>query len=203
MDPSSETRDGASPLERLSSALANFRPSLIEPRGRKQASVALMLRERDLGLEVLVIRRAENELDPWSGHMALPGGGREPGDESVYDTVRRETLEEIGVDLDQGRFLGRLDDMGPRTMPSQLVVSTVVVAIDAEPGLLDTREVVEAFWVPMDRLVDEEVEMPDFPGSWPAFTYKDHYVIWGLTHRILTQLWSLIPHDTSGTQKRR
>ncbi len=162
-----------------------------------------MLRERNLGLELLVIRRAENELDPWSGHMALPGGGREPGDESVYGTARRETLEEIGVDLDEGRFLGRLDDVGPRTMPGQLVVSTVVVAIDAEPGYLDTREVVEAFWVPVDRLVDEEVEIPDFPGSWPAFTYKDHYVIWGLTHRILTQLWCLIPHGASGSRERR
>ncbi len=187
-----EPRYGASPLERLSSALADFRPSLIEPRGRRQASVALMLRERDLGLELLVIRRAENEYDPWSGHMALPGGGRELGDESVYDTARRETLEEIGIDLDEGRFLGRLDDVGPRTMPGQLVVSTIVVARDAEPGPLDPREVVEAFWVPVDRLVDEEVEMPDFPGSWPALTYKDHYVIWGLTHRILTQLWGLI-----------
>jgi 8-oxo-dGTP pyrophosphatase MutT (NUDIX family) len=193
MSAINEPRDGASPLEHLSSALADFRPSLIDPRRRSQASVALMLRERDLGLELLVIRRAENELDPWSGHMALPGGGREPGDESVYDTARRETLEEIGIDLDEGRFLGRLDDMGPRTMPGQLVVSTVVVAIDAEPGPLDAREVVEAFWVPVDRLVDEEVEIPDFPGSWPAFTYKDHYVIWGLTHRILTQLWTLVP----------
>ena len=201
MSSNDETRDGASPLQRLSSALSDFRPLLIEPRGRKQAAVALMLRERDLGLELLVIRRAENELDPWSGHMALPGGGREPGDESVYDTARRETLEEIGIDLDEGRFLGRLDDLDPRprTMPGQLVASTVVVAIDAEPGPLDTREVVEAFWVPVNRLVDEEVEMPDFPGSWPAFTYKDHYVIWGLTYRILTQLWASITPGTSSS----
>ena len=203
MSANNETRDGASPLQRLSSTLADFRPSLIEPRGRRQASVALMLRERDLGLEILIIRRADNELDPWSGHMALPGGGREPSDESVYGTARRETLEEIGVDLDEGHFLGRLDDVGPRTMPGQLVVSTVVVAVDAEPGSLDTREVVEAFWVSVDRLVDKEVEIPDFSGSWPAFTYKDHYVIWGLTHRILTQLRGLIPHDTSGSRERR
>jgi 8-oxo-dGTP pyrophosphatase MutT (NUDIX family) len=200
-----ETRDGASTLQRLASALADCRPSLIEPRGRRQASVALMLRKRDLGLELLVIRRAENELDPWSGHMALPGGGSEPGDESVYDTARRETLEEIGIDLDKGRFMGRLDDLDPRprTMPGQLVASTVVVAIDAEPGPLDTREVVEAFWVPVDRLVNEEVEIPDFPGSWPAFTYKDHYVIWGLTYRILTQLWASITYGAAGSRERR
>jgi 8-oxo-dGTP pyrophosphatase MutT (NUDIX family) len=186
-------------LERLATALADLRPSLIETQGRRQASVALMLRERDLGLELLVIRRSENEHDPWSGHMALPGGGREPGDESAYDTARRETLEEVGIDLDEGRFLGRLDDVGPRRLPGQLVVSTVVVAIDAEPGPLDPLEVVEAFWVPVDHLEGETVEIPDFPGSWPALTYKDHYVIWGLTHRILSQLWALISAQHPGS----
>ncbi len=180
-------------LERLEAALAGFQPSLEEAGDRQRAAVALLLRERDEGLELLIIRRAENERDPWSGHMALPGGGWEPGDENVYHTARRETLEEIGVDLAGGRFLGRLDDFGPQRNPGQLVVSTVVVAIDAEPGRLDPLEVVEAFWVPVIDLVDEHVEIPDFPGSWPAFTYKDRYVIWGLTHCILTQLWHLIP----------
>jgi 8-oxo-dGTP pyrophosphatase MutT (NUDIX family) len=180
-------------LERLAAALARIRPELMEAKARRRAAVALLLRERGLGLEILVIRRAENERDPWSGHMALPGGGQEPGDESAYDTARRETLEEVGIDIAAGRYLGRLDDVGPRSMPGQLIISTVVVAMDAEPGPLDKREVMEAFWVPVDRLVEETVEIPDFPGNWPAFTYKDHYVIWGLTHRIITQLWSLIP----------
>lgn len=165
----------------------------METKARRRAAVALLLRERGLGLEILVIKRAENERDPWSGHMALPGGGQEPDDESAYDTARRETLEEVGIDMAAGRYLGRLDDVGPRSMPGQLIISTVVVAMDAEPGPLDKREVMEAFWVPVDRLVEETVEMPDFPGSWPAFTYKGHYVIWGLTHRIITQLWTLVP----------
>jgi 8-oxo-dGTP pyrophosphatase MutT (NUDIX family) len=201
MSANDETRDGASPLQRLSSAFAECGPLVIEPGGDRQASVALMLRERNLGLELLVIKRAENQLDRWSGHMALPGGGREPGDKSVYDTARRETLEEIGIDLDEGRLLGRLDDMRSRT--GGIVISVVVVAIDAEPGPLDTREVVEAFWVPVDLLVAEEVEIPDFPGTWPAFTYKDHYVIWGLTHRILTQLWRLAPYGAPDSQEPR
>jgi len=176
---------------RTVAVLEELQPVRLEPRER-HAAVALMLRERSEGLELFVIKRAEKEGDPWSGHMALPGGSREPGDKDVYDTARRETLEEVGIDLNEGRFLGRLDDVGPRTMPGQLVVSTVVIAIDAEPGRLDPLEVVEAFWVPLEQLVDTTVEIPDFPGNWPAFTYKDRYVIWGLTQRILTQLWSLI-----------
>ena len=179
-------------LERTAEALQRLRPVRLEPRER-HAAVALMLRERSGGLELFVIKRAEKVEDPWSGHMALPGGAREKGDRDAYDTARRETLEEVGIDLAEGRFLGRLDDMGPRSAGGQLVVSTVVVAIDAQPRWLQYQEVAEAFWVPLDRLVDQPVEIPDFPGSWPAFTYKDRYVIWGLTHRILSQLWALIP----------
>ena len=179
-------------LEKMAAALEERPPVRMEP-AERHAAVALMLRERSGGLELFVIKRAEKSGDPWSGHMALPGGRQEPGDKDAYDTARRETLEEVGIDLNEGRFLGWLDDVGPRRALGQLVVSTVVVAIDAEPGHLDPREVVEAFWVPVDLLVDEHVEIPDFPGSWPAFTYEDRYVIWGLTHRILTQLWALIP----------
>lgn len=178
-------------LERLAAALKERRPLRMETRER-HAAVACMLRERFGGLEIFVIKRAEKREDPWSGHMALPGGGREPGDDDAYDTARRETLEEVGIDLDEGRLLGYLDDMGPRSAGRELVVSTVVVALDAESGHLQEHEVAEAFWVPVNRLVNEHVEIPDFPGSWPAFTYKDRYVIWGLTHRILTQLWALI-----------
>ena len=177
-------------MERVAVALKDREPSVLEVRGR-QAAVALMIRERE-GIEVFVIKRADRAGDPWSGHMALPGGRREPTDVDAYHTARRETLEEVGVDLSEGKLLGRLDDMGPRSAGRQFVVSTFVVALDAEPGRLDPNEVAEAFWVPVEGLVEEDVEIADFPGSWPAFTYKERYVIWGLTHRILMQLWALI-----------
>jgi 8-oxo-dGTP pyrophosphatase MutT (NUDIX family) len=189
-DQSSEGTGGR--IGRLEAALRKREPVLVEDAAGRQAAVALMLREGEGGLEVLVIKRADKQDDPWSGHMALPGGRREPEDRDAYDTARRETLEEIGVDLTEGRLLGRLDDLNPRRLPRELVVSPIVVAIDAEPGELDEREVAEAFWVPMDRLVEEQVELADFPGEWPAFTYDDRYVIWGLTHRILTQLRALL-----------
>ena len=86
-------------LERMAAALEGLHPVRLEPRDR-HAAVALMLRERSGRLELLVIQRAEKAGDPWSGHMALPGGRREPGDRDAYDTARRETLEEVGIDLD-------------------------------------------------------------------------------------------------------
>ena len=187
-----EERREPSQLERISAAL---RPSLGEPHegapAMVRAAVALLLREGQRGLEIFVIKRAEKGDDPWSGHMALPGGREEPEDEDAYETARRETLEEVGMDIAEGQLLGRLDDLGPRAAGRSLVVSTVVVALDAEAGRLDSREVEEAMWVPVEELVDSPVEIADFPGEWPAYTYRDRYVIWGLTHRILDQLWKL------------
>ena len=180
-------------MDRMASALAELEPIYLKPAGRR-AAVACMLRERKEGLELLAIKRADKANDPWSGHMALPGGGQEPKDKDAYDTVRREVLEEVGIDIEEGCLLGRLDDLSPRRNPREMVVSCFVVAIDAEPVQLDEEEVAEAFWIPVEHLVNEEVEIPGFPGSWPAFTYRDRYVIWGLTHRILIQLWSLIQH---------
>ncbi|MFN7699333.1 MAG: NUDIX domain-containing protein [Deltaproteobacteria bacterium] len=57
-------------------------PERIEgERVRGRAAVAAILRERAPGApEVLFIRRAEKPGDPWSGHMAFPGGKQEPGD---------------------------------------------------------------------------------------------------------------------------
>jgi 8-oxo-dGTP pyrophosphatase MutT (NUDIX family) len=187
-----EERREPSQLERISAALE---PSLSKPHEGAsvgvRAAVALLLRERGRGLEIFVIKRAEKGDDPWSGHMALPGGRAEPEDENPYETARRETLEEVGLDIAGGQLLGRLDDLGPRAAGRSLVVSTVVVALDAEAGRLDPREVDEAMWVPVEELVDSPVEILDFPGEWPAYTYRDRYVIWGLTHRILGQLWKL------------
>ena len=50
--------------------------------------------------EVLFIKRAARVGDRWTGHIALPGGKREPADASDRATSSRETREEIGLNLD-------------------------------------------------------------------------------------------------------
>eukprot|EP01104_Vermistella_antarctica_P008664 TRINITY_DN2186_c0_g1_i1.p1 TRINITY_DN2186_c0_g1~~TRINITY_DN2186_c0_g1_i1.p1 ORF type:complete len:193 (+),score=9.40 TRINITY_DN2186_c0_g1_i1:145-723(+) len=49
--------------------------------------------------EVLVLKRTVIESDPWSGHLAFPGGKREPNDETLLHTVVREVQEETSVML--------------------------------------------------------------------------------------------------------
>ena len=40
----------------------------------RRAAVAIMLSQTAGDVNVLMIRRAERKGDPWSGHMAFPGG---------------------------------------------------------------------------------------------------------------------------------
>ena len=52
--------------------------------------------------EVLFIKRSSRQGDKWQGHVALPGGGRDPEDEDDLATAVRETWEEVGIDLVDG-----------------------------------------------------------------------------------------------------
>ena len=71
--------------------LAAHRPAAREAGAR--AAVAVVLRDgAGGGVEVLLIERAHKAGDPWSGHMAFPGGRQDPTDLSARHTAERETL---------------------------------------------------------------------------------------------------------------
>lgn len=167
-----------------------------EPRTR-EAAVALLVRPHD-ELEILLIKRAEHEADPWSGHMALPGGRREPADPDLFTTAIREAEEEVGIAARDTLRLGALDEVTPRTprLPP-IVIAPYVLAVPPHTAAVPHEaEVDAAVWVPLPSLADEAaaheliVELEGLRRSFPAFRYQE-YVIWGLTHRILTQFMEL------------
>lgn len=158
-----------------------------------EAGVLLVLRPRD-DLELLIIERAEIEGDPWSGHMALPGGRRDDADADLLDTALREASEETGVVVPRDAVLGPLDEVRPGSRRlGPLVIAPFVGVVPSDTyAAPNPGEVEQALWVPLSLLSngkaagEVQIEFPDGPRAFPSFTVDGH-VIWGLTHRILTQ----------------
>ncbi|MBK6528068.1 MAG: CoA pyrophosphatase [Deltaproteobacteria bacterium] len=190
-------------LDRVARALRSPERWTYEGDVRWRAAVAVILRERDGALEVLVIRRAERAGDRWSGHAALPGGKVSESDTSIDDTALRETLEEVGLDLRAigARRLGQLDDHPSLKQRSwaRFTVVPVVYAIEGDPPLtLDAREVAEAMWVPLDEVRRTQGSMlwwfrpvkaipVKLPMRLPRWQWRG-LTIWGLTYGMLREL---------------
>jgi 8-oxo-dGTP pyrophosphatase MutT (NUDIX family) len=111
----------------ITQQLAQHQPVLSNT-GDSHAAVALILDSAAPtgDPEIVFIERARVLSDPWSGHIAFPGGRCEPDDQLPQDTAVRETEEEIGIDLSAARLLGRLDDLTGRRS-HHLVVSCFVI----------------------------------------------------------------------------
>jgi 8-oxo-dGTP pyrophosphatase MutT (NUDIX family) len=147
---------------------------------------------------ILLIRRADRPGDPWSGHMALPGGRREPEDADLLATVIRETREEVGIDLMTEPLLGSLDDVVPRTpVLPPIAVRPFVFTLVSRPNFDLNPEVADARWVQLDRLLQPEsrrlVQVEIQGGSRQVEAYHlEDAIVWGMTERILSSLVALL-----------
>jgi 8-oxo-dGTP pyrophosphatase MutT (NUDIX family) len=164
-----------------------------------RAAVATVLREGQRGAELLFIKRAERASDPWSGHMAFPGGRRQATDKALLDTAMRETREEVGLDLaSHGRAIARLPDVMPYSrMPHPITVTAFVFTLDANPAPLTLNdEVAEAIWAPFDAILANEHatrfywQRDGINLDLPALRLEDGDgpVVWGLTYRMIELL---------------
>lgn len=168
------------------------------PEPGRRAAVAAVLRERPRArtAELLFIRRAEHPRDPWSGHMAFPGGRREESDPDLLATAVRETREEIGLDLaSHASLLTRLPDVPAvaRGRRMGLVIAPFVFALQGHDGdaLVPNAEVAETVWVPLDWLAagGGRAAYPyEFEGNTielPSVRLEGGRVVWGLTYQML------------------
>lgn len=170
-----------------------------EPRAGR-AAVAIMVREGLDATEMLMIRRATREGDPWSGHMGFPGGRRDPGDPCNFSCVLRETEEEIGVDLGQwGTRLGELSDVntGWRADRPEMLVTPFVFRVAELPELTPNHEVDDVVWVPLHFLMDHRNREP-LAWEWKgqkmetdSYLY-DSYRIWGLSLMMIDEMIGML-----------
>jgi 8-oxo-dGTP pyrophosphatase MutT (NUDIX family) len=181
--------------------LAAHEPKITDAEDERRAAVAMVLREVEGAPHVLFIERARHDGDPWSGHMAFPGGRVDPGDPGPLAAAFRETQEEVGLDLSGAQLLGRLDDLhGHRGAGvPRLVISAFVYRLDSAepPPLTINYEVEEAFWFPVRDLLEprNHVLYPardalEFPGI--QVGEPDRHIVWGLTYSFLESFFEVL-----------
>jgi 8-oxo-dGTP pyrophosphatase MutT (NUDIX family) len=158
----------------------------------------MVLRDDPAGPSVLFIERAKRQGDPWSGHMAFPGGRMDRDDADARAAAERETREEVGLVLAGAEPIGRLDDRqgNPATNPS-LLISAFVYALPAAPELILNREVEQAFWFPVRALLEPGRHVPytaRTPVAYPGILVgePDRHIVWGLTYSFLEAFFAAV-----------
>jgi 8-oxo-dGTP pyrophosphatase MutT (NUDIX family) len=156
-------------------------------------------------LHLLLIKRAEHPEDPWSGHMALPGGRRDESDIDDLTTAYRETLEEVGLNLAKdGEYLGALDHLraSARGRPVDMVISPFVFYLKTLTLIVPNSEVVSTHWVAIRSLLDGRtniehvVKHPEGTFTVPAWGVEGNPV-WGLTYRMIRNFFDLMSQSSS------
>lgn len=140
----------------------------------------------ELTSELLVIQRAINVKDFWSGNVAFPGGRANAG-ESGLEAAVRECEEEISLKLRPETFalLGCLED---RIARGTTVSCYVFLCMDNNavkcPFKLQASEVTHAWWVPTTQFMSEDISKLELPTQF--FIERSSYTrAWGLLQKSL------------------
>jgi len=162
----------------------------------RRAAVAIVLHEVDGELCLLMIRRAQREGDPWSGHMAFPWGRRDPDYIDYRFCAIRETREEIALDLDAlGSEVCALGEVntGWRADRPEMLVAPFIYRVEQLPELDLNYEVDAVVSVPLRFLMDRSNRVPlawEWRGTQvesDSYLYRDNR-IWGLSLMMIDEL---------------
>jgi 8-oxo-dGTP pyrophosphatase MutT (NUDIX family) len=158
-----------------------------------EAAVAI-IRSKKPDPRILILRRALNPLDPWSGHFAFPGGRRESIDADLLATCLRETREECGLRLSPAALKKELapTEAGNALGKPVRVVPFLFEVAEPLPLHLDPAECAAAYWVPESHLRDPALRgfispLPDPQKRFPSILLEGGH-IWGFTYKVLENL---------------
>ncbi len=168
----------------------DLNPGLFPDKPLVPAAVLIPLVAHPQGLSILFTLRTQH-LAAHAGQISFPGGRVDPGDADEQAAALRETAEEVGIDPQSVRILGRLDTYVTRTgFRVEPIVGLLTPPLHLKP---DPHEVADVFEVSLDFLIDPANRRRDsrvFEGSerffW-AIPWQSRY-IWGATAGMLVNL---------------
>ena len=164
----------------------------------RRGAVLMLLYPRDSGrgeqLHLpLIVRPTYDGVH--SGQVALPGGGREPGDADLVATALREAHEEVGVRPGEVTVLGALSPL--YVFASNYLIQPVVGWAAARPSFRrDPREVATLVEAPLAELLDarsyrrERWRLRGHEADVPFFAVQGQ-TVWGATAMMLSELLAL------------
>jgi 8-oxo-dGTP pyrophosphatase MutT (NUDIX family) len=164
---------------------------------RRPAAVAIHLYLKNAAWHFILIERSTYN-GQHSGQMAFPGGKPDPTDPHLEYTARRESLEEIGITINQGQHIGTLSNVWIPV--SGFEVSPYVFLHDEAPLLQpDPREVQHIEEVALqDLLSDSSLTLKDIEISGgqvleahPCFLLNNK-IVWGATALMLNEVRMLL-----------
>jgi 8-oxo-dGTP pyrophosphatase MutT (NUDIX family) len=161
--------------------------AVMDPPRAAAVLVPIVLRP---ALTVLLTQRSE-DVPSHPGQISFPGGKLEEQDEGPIACALREAREEIGLPPANVEPLGFLD--GYRTGTGFQITPVVALVRPDFAPVLDPREVIELFEVPLDFLMNEANHRKasrDWRGRrrfFYAMPYGDRY-IWGATAGMLKNM---------------
>ena len=157
-------------------------------------NILLYLKNNEWYFPLMV--RSTNDRDRHSGQISLPGGKKEEYDINFEETAKRETSEEMGIDIYYNRIIR---EMSPIYIPpSNFYVKAFVSYTKKNPQfILQETEAVELIEFPVSTLLNlsEHPEMMVLPSSRgvevPVINFNS-YSIWGATSMILSEFSHLL-----------
>jgi 8-oxo-dGTP pyrophosphatase MutT (NUDIX family) len=161
----------------------------------RHASVGILIAGAKQNPSICFIRRAQWESDPWSEHIAFPGGSRAAGEDALQ-TLRRELKEEIGWIVEDRQGPVQLPQLRIRLAGRErlLLLDAFVYRVEGAPPVLRCGpEVESAFWIPvaelwsLDNLHHHTLDDGGETLIYPAIRTSEG-VIFGITLRVLTLL---------------
>ena len=159
----------------------------------KCAAVLVPLVWHDQKWHLLYTRRTDT-VESHKGQVSFPGGACDEGETTPEETALREAYEEIGLDPNDVKVLGRL----PNLITITYFRVTPVIGVVKWPAVfrVGEHEVARIFTIPLAWLSNPsnrwQFEMPGRARSLIAYHPYDGELLWGATARMTVDLLNVL-----------